>query len=466
MDRETGRAYRAILAAKGAVTFGPEADLPLAGEIPLRFHERSLVMMALYPKTGMPWVFGLQQCSYPRAWTQDERRLFEEIGRRLALLLSSLLARRDLSESEAYYRSLFEDSANAIAEEDFSALQSYLADLGERGVADLSGFFTERPEELIRCAGLIRIVRTNAEYRRMVGAEGAQEVSATLAPYLNRNKDALEGFRDEILALSEGRMPFDREFPNAPLPSDIKWVRLRMSIVPGYEKDWSRVLASFMDITEQKRIESKLEKAAREKEFLMRELEHRVKNNLHIISSLLSLDSQRFADHEMKQVLVDAQMRIQSIALIYDFLSHSSSLDKLDSAIYAEDLIRLLYDTYTDARSDIRVKRVIDSFELGIKEIVPLGLIINELLSNAFKYAFPTGRNGEITVELRKTESAVTLRVLDDGAGLPQGFDWKASKSLGLQLVNMLSAQLGGTMTLSSEAGVTVTIEIPATGSS
>jgi two-component sensor histidine kinase len=409
----------------------------------------------------MPWVFGLHQCSHARAWTHEEKRLFEEIGTRLALVLSSLLTHRDLLEREAIYRSLFEDSANAIAEEDFSALQSYIADLRQEGVSDLGSYFAERPEELIRCAALIKLVRMNAEYRGMVGAEGADEISLTLAPYLNRNKEALEGFRDEILSLSEGRLPFDREFPNATLSSDIKWVKLRMSIVPGYEKDWSRVLASFMDITELKRIEIKLEKAAGEKEFLMRELEHRVKNSLHIISSLLSLDSQRSVDQETKQVLVDAQMRVQSIALIYDFLSHSSSLDRLDSATYAEDLVRLLYETYAGARGDIRVRRVLDSFELSIKNCVPMGLIINELLNNAFKYAFPSGRVGEITVELRKTESATILRVLDDGVGLPPSFDWRTSKSLGLQLVNMLAAQLGGTMALSGEAGVSVTIEIP-----
>jgi PAS domain S-box-containing protein len=369
-----------------------------------------------------------------------------------------------LRESEGRYRSLFEDSSNAIVEEDFSAVREFVARLEKSGVPDLRAYFVERPDELIRCAGLVRIVRTNKEYLKIVGAESEEDIHPTLAPYMDWDGGAAEGFRDELLALAERRLPFEREFPNDLLSSDIKWVKLRMSVVPGHEEDWSRVLVSFMDITEQKRVEDQLDRAGKEKDFLMRELEHRVKNNLNIISSLLCLDSQRVTDQDSKRVLADAQLRIESIALFYEVLSHSARVDRLNSADYVNDLVRLLRGIYANARSDIRIDTAIDSFELDVKECVPIGLIVNELFVNAIKYAFPSARAGRIAVELRKTESAELLCVRDDGVGLPPGFDWRVCRSFGLQLVDMLSTQLGGTMTISGDAGVAVTISMPPSG--
>ena len=153
-----------------------------------------------------------------------------------------------------------------------------------------------------------------------------------------------------------------------------------------------------MDITEQKRVEGQLDRMGKEKDFLMRELEHRVKNNLNIISSLLSLDSQRVTDDDSKRVLADAQSRIQSIALFYEVLSHSARVDRLDSEDYVIDLVRLLRDTYAMPGAISRIDTVIDSFELDVKECVPIGLIVNELLINAIKYAFLPARAGRIAV--------------------------------------------------------------------
>jgi PAS domain S-box-containing protein len=369
--------------------------------------------------------------------------------------------RERLQEGEALYRSLFEDSSNAIVEEDFSALKPFLEGLAEGAASGLEAYLRERPDELIRCAELVKIVRANKEYLRIVGAASEAELPRTLEPYIDRRPDSLGGLREEVMALFEGRMPFERDFTDLTLPSNVKWLKLRMSVVPGHERDWSRVLVSLMDITDRKDIEDRMERAAREKDFLMRELEHRVKNNLNIVSSLLSLDSERSAELDARQVLLDAQSRIQSIALIYDFLSRSVSAESIDGADYARDLVRMLRDSYDGGRREIRVETAVDSFELDVKACVPLGLMVNELLSNAFKYAFPPGRSGAISVELRKSEDGIILRVRDDGVGLPRDFDWRASSSLGFQLVNMLSAQLGGTMELEGGKGLSVTISMP-----
>ncbi|MDA8427153.1 MAG: PAS domain S-box protein [Treponema sp.] len=158
-----------------------------------------------------------------------------------------------IRESEADYRSLFEDSANAILEEDFSGVRSFLDSLASGGAVDVRAHFARRPEDVLRCVGLIRIVRSNKEWLKIVGVERAEDVGPSLSPYVNRNADSLEGLGEEIVALAEGRMPFEREFPNDHLPSKVEWVKLRMSVVPGHEKDWSKVFVSFMDITEQKK---------------------------------------------------------------------------------------------------------------------------------------------------------------------------------------------------------------------
>ncbi len=366
-----------------------------------------------------------------------------------------------LRRSEARYRSLFEDSSNAILEEDLSELRPHLDGLAKAVGPGLDAYFAERPDELVRCTELIKIVRANREYLRMVGAASEGDLPATLEPYINRSPDSMLGLREEIMAIFEGRLPFERDFSNELLSREMKWIRLRMSIVPGHEADWSRVLLSIMDVTEQKEAERALEKAVGEKDFLMRELQHRVKNNLTLVSSLLSLDSERSEGLDARQVLMDAQMRIQSIALIYDFLSRSGGVERLGSGDYAKDLVRLLSANYEDGGRDIRVSTAIEDFDLDIKACVPIGLIINELLSNALKYAFPSGRGGEIAVELRRVEGAILLRVRDDGVGLPAGFDWKAGKSLGLQLVSMLSSQLGGTVAVESREGLSVTVSIP-----
>ncbi|HUW40897.1 MAG TPA: PAS domain S-box protein [Rectinemataceae bacterium] len=162
-------------------------------------------------------------------------------------------AAQRIRESEADYRSLFEDSANAIVEEDFSGVRAFLDKLRSEGAVDLRSRFASHPEDILRCVGLIRIVRANKEWLTIIGLERMEDMEPSLMPYVNRNSDSLAGIRDEIVALAEGQAPFEREFPNNRLSSKVEWVKLRMSVVPGHEEDWSKVFVSFMDITEQKK---------------------------------------------------------------------------------------------------------------------------------------------------------------------------------------------------------------------
>jgi PAS domain S-box-containing protein len=186
----------------------------------------------------------------------DEKRRFKGSFVVFEDITEEKAARERLRESEAEYRSLFEDSANAILEEDFSGLRSFLDELRSRGERDPGTYLAEHPDELRRCISLIRIVRWNKEWLKVSGVEEGEKFETSPIPD-ERDRSSLDGFRQEILALAEGRMPFEYEFPNSHLSSKVAWIKLRMALVPGHEQDWSKVFVSFMDITEQKKAQGR-----------------------------------------------------------------------------------------------------------------------------------------------------------------------------------------------------------------
>lgn len=199
-------------------------------------------------------------------------------------------------------------------------------------------------------------------------------------------------------------------------------------------------------------------------EILVRELEHRVKNSLNIIISLLSMDAERLIDEPSRRILRMTEARIRSVALLYDFLNHSSKYDRIDSVEYFRDLVGLLKETYSGENRKVLVREVVEEIELDSKTCLPIGLIVNELLSNALKYAFPDGQGGTVSIELHRTAKEIRLCVRDDGIGLPPGFKWRESRGFGLQLVQSLGKQLDGIMEVVSDHGVSVSIFMQAGG--
>jgi two-component sensor histidine kinase/sensor domain CHASE-containing protein len=200
----------------------------------------------------------------------------------------------------------------------------------------------------------------------------------------------------------------------------------------------------------------KLEQAedARKKELLLQEIHHRVKNNLQIISSLLNLQSKRINDKEIIEMLKDSQNRIKSMALIHEKLYNSKDLIGIDFGEYLRDLVANLFRSYSIDPNQIKLNMEINNISLGLDTAIPCGLIINELVSNSFKYAFPDGRKGEISVNIIPTNNGqFILTVRDNGFGFPEDLDIKRSKTLGLQLVYSLVEQLEGTIELDRSTG-------------
>ena len=193
---------------------------------------------------------------------------------------------------------------------------------------------------------------------------------------------------------------------------------------------------------------------------LLREIHHRVKNNMQVISSLLRLQSDKVKDQQYAEMLKESQERIKSMALIHEKLYQSKDLAKIDFSGYITSLINSLFRSYGIDTGRIETKLNVEDVSLGLDHAIPCGLIINELVSNSLKYAFPEDRKGEISVTLRSvTENEIELIVSDDGIGIPEDLDIRNTDSLGLELVAILAEdQLKGKIDLDRTGGTTFRI--------
>lgn len=208
------------------------------------------------------------------------------------------------------------------------------------------------------------------------------------------------------------------------------------------------------EVNERKAAEEQVLASLLEKEILLKEIHHRVKNNLQIISSLLNLQSEKIKDTGTLRALRDSQARVRSMALIHQKLYQSKNMAKIEFGEYVQSLSRDLFRSYQRTLGDIQLKIQVDEVFLDLDCAVPCGLILNELMTNALKYAFPNGRNGTILVELRTgADQTVSLQVADDGIGLPADLNVANIKSLGLQLINSLTKQMDGKLEVENTNG-------------
>jgi PAS domain S-box-containing protein len=221
------------------------------------------------------------------------------------------------------------------------------------------------------------------------------------------------------------------------------------------------VYAVASDITEHRKTEEALRSLVTQKETLMKELQHRVKNNLGIISSLLSLESGRLSEESSREILDNAINRIQAITSLYERLYRSPDLASIDIALYIEDLTDSIFKTINIDGDRIRLTTRIEQISLDMRHTVPLGLILNELIMNALKYAYPGDTGGTIHVELESSGTTITLKVSDEGVGLPELLDPDASSGLGFSLVSLLAGQLGGEVRVERGKGTHVAVSFP-----
>ena len=220
-----------------------------------------------------------------------------------------------------------------------------------------------------------------------------------------------------------------------------------------------RYVGATLDITERKRAEELIKASLHEKEVLLKEIHHRVKNNMQVISSLVALQAERSQDTSMRDVLQDVTDRVRSMALVHEKLYQSADMARVDFAEYVQSLLGYLWRAHGTAASGVRLRFDLEPVQLSVNAAVPCGLILNELATNALKHAFHGRSDGEVAISLRGTsEGGVCLRVCDNGTGLPPGLDWRHANSLGLRIVQILAGQLRATVEASSGEGTEFTV--------
>ncbi|MBW4488668.1 MAG: PAS domain-containing protein [Trichocoleus desertorum ATA4-8-CV12] len=215
------------------------------------------------------------------------------------------------------------------------------------------------------------------------------------------------------------------------------------------------------EIAERQRAENQIKTSLREKEVLLKEIHHRVKNNLQVISSLLKLQAGYIKEHHVLEILKESQNRVRAMALLHEKLYQSEDLAKVNFTEYVHSLVANLFRSYGIKSQTITAKINIEDVLFDIDAVIPCGLIINELVSNSLKYAFPGNQKGEVCVELLLTQTGeCQIVVSDNGLGLPEELDFQNTKSLGLQLVCMLIEQLEGKIELDNSCGTTFKITV------
>jgi PAS domain S-box-containing protein len=373
-------------------------------------------------------------------------RLLSEISERKQ-------ATRALQESERKFRSLVEQSQDGIALTD---------ELGT-------------------------IIEWNAAMERILGLQAEDVLGAPLwdVQFQLRREEArspetYEQIRTMVSAVLEsGDIPWLGEAHDREIRRPDGTRRFVQEMVFTIRTDRGFMLSSIIrDITENKRIEEELIRqrqhleemvqertaALAEKTILLKEIHHRVKNNLQVVSSLLDMQAEHSEDERAIQALRESQTRVRAMSVVHERLYQSPELVSFDASGYVQSIVNHLFGVYSDPTRAIVLDVQVDEISLDISKAIPCALIINELVSNALKYAYPRREEqGKISVELRSTgDSSLTLSVSDNGVGLPPDLDLQDPPSLGLQLVTMLTQQIGGQLELDTSAGTEFKINFTA----
>ena len=223
-----------------------------------------------------------------------------------------------------------------------------------------------------------------------------------------------------------------------------------------------RTVGALLDVTERREAEQRMKASLAEKETLLKEVHHRVKNNLQVITSLLQLQSDGLAEPRLLALFREAQDRVRAMALVHESLYRSGNLAAVNFGTHVEELAGTLLRSYSTASAPVRLETQTEPVELDIDVAVPLSLIVNELVTNAFKHAFANGRGGVLRVVFREEKSgALFLSIGDDGPGMPADVAPELSTSLGLKVVRILAAQIGGRIEVRREPGAVFALTFP-----
>lgn len=232
-----------------------------------------------------------------------------------------------------------------------------------------------------------------------------------------------------------------------------RWIELFINPIFDIEGKVTEISLVAHDITEKKKSEKEIVESLKEKEVLLKEIHHRVKNNLQVISSILNLQSSFVKDKKTLDILDESRNRIRSMAIIHENLYRTTNFSSIDFSSYLHNLSTNLISSYYVQTGEIKLEVEMEKIDLVLDQAIPCGLMVNELITNSIKYAFPDKRDGTIFIGLKDVNNVIHLSIEDNGVGLPEGFDILKSDTLGLQLVATLVEQLDGEITVNNSHG-------------
>jgi len=309
--------------------------------------------------------------------------------------------------------------------------------------------------------GTMEILDVNPMAEVMFGFRREELIGASTS-MLNENEERARRFGAEMLRSYEEHGYF--EYTYSMKRKDGTVFASEHSVKPIMADDGGYLyhVCVVRDISERVRAEERSRSSLREKELLLKEINHRVRNNLQIISSLLNLEAQQLSDIGHSRLFAGSQNRITALSLVYRVLSRSEDLNRIDFSEYLRNLVSLFQDSFRGNSTVVAIEIEASNVFLDIDKAIPCSLITNELVSNALKFAFPDGKKGKICIKLEEKEGRVIFSVEDNGIGLPQGMDIAEVSTLGLRLVNLLVDQLEGSMEIRRSQGMNFTLTFEA----
>ena len=348
------------------------------------------------------------------SFDEEELRLLEIVAQQIEVALDNAQIAEVLRQSEERYRTLFDQSPVGV-------------------------YIYDKKFRIVQCnERMAQILQSSCD--RIVGLDMRSLNDRGFIPVMERTLG--------------GEFCREERFYEATSSGAKLWLSLSLSPLRDAHGEVIAGMAVVEDITERKQAEEQIKASLEEKEVLLREIHHRVKNNLQVISSLLDLQSRYISDEQSNNIFKESQSRIKSMAFVHEKLYQSKDLARINLAEYIRDLATNLFHSYGVSSTAIKLKITADDTLLDINTAVPLGLIINELVSNSLKHGFPKGGEGKINIELRSDNNGkFTLTVSDNGVGFSKDLDFQNTNSLGLRLVRTLTNQLKGNIEIRSNGG-------------